>query len=38
MVASCRITNVLLKDLTSLLPPGVASVDSTERVANFDVK
>lgn len=38
MVASCRISDVLLEDLTSLVPPGVGSVDSTEAVANFDLK
>lgn len=38
MVAGCGITNVLLKDITSLLLPGVGSVVSTETVANFDLK
>lgn len=38
MVASCRVSDVLLEDFTSLLPPGVGSVDSAEGVANFDLK
>lgn len=36
VVASCRISDVLLEDLNSLVPPGVGSVGSTEVVANFD--
>lgn len=36
--ASCRTSDVLPEDLTSLVPPGVGSVDSTEVAADFDLK
>lgn len=38
MVAGCRISDVLPEDLTSLVPPAVGSVNSTEVAVNFDLK